>query len=185
MEIIHIIYQTNVHGPCVVLQMVILIPSAVPSCWSIIFNTCHKKVKECWGSCGMSFKEPNLEMAHVMSIPVQLLRTQSCDSDLQGVTGIVVELSTKEKRKWDCLYLRCYYLYAKVHKTFIRHFIPRITSLHIAWNSVLLRNSKSLTKKQNEAKITPPLLEKETQQIENQHRKFVITSICLRTIVCL
>lgn len=76
MEIIHIIYQTNVPGPCVVLQMVILVPSVIPSYWSVIFNTGHKKVKEMLRIMWMGLNEPDLEVTRVMSLPVQLVRTQ-------------------------------------------------------------------------------------------------------------
>lgn len=47
----------------------------------------------------VGFNEPDLEVAQVMSIPVQLVRTQSHDSDLQGMTGIVIELCAKEKEE--------------------------------------------------------------------------------------
>ena len=59
MEVIHITYQTDVPGSCVILfQMVVLEPSVAPSCWSTISSICLSiihKVKECWGSQGMGY----------------------------------------------------------------------------------------------------------------------------------
>lgn len=94
MENFHIIHHIGVpDSPVVLLPMVIKVLSLVSSCYPIIFNTCNELFLEgermlriTWDG----FLWADLEVAHVMCIPIKLSRTQSHDrAQLQGTIGVV------------------------------------------------------------------------------------------------